>query len=117
MALTDEGNNITLESALVSKGFISPVTAKMISSKILDISFVDLYVMDIDPATVRQTEKETCLKYCCLPIGKLFGSEVIVTDCVLDGKTEDLKKIFGENIELQLAVKDEILRVIDKVFA
>ena len=116
MALTDESKNITLERALVNQGVISPISALRISSQILDIPFVDLYVMNIDPLAANKLEKKTCLKYCCLPIGKFFGNYVIVTDCVLDDKEEALRQIFGEEFEFNLALRDEILKQIDKVF-
>ena len=116
MEFADESKNITLERLLVSEGVISPVTAIMITSKVLDIPFVDLRVMNIDILAANKTDKETCLKYHCLPIGKLWGSDVIVTDCLLDDKAYELKKIFGENIEFNLALRDEIRKRIDELY-
>lgn len=116
MALTDEGNSITLEDVLVSKGIISPVAAKLITSKILDIGFIDLVTINVDPEAVRKADKETCLMYCCLPIGKIWDETVFVTDNVLNSKDEVLKAIFGQNIDIKLAVKDEIKTQIEKNF-
>ena len=116
MEFADESKNITLERLLVSEGVISPVTAIMITSKVLDIPFVDLSVMNIDILAANKTDKETCLKYHCLPIGKLWDSDVIVTDCLLDDKAYELKKIFGENIEFNLALRDEIRKRIDELY-
>ena len=116
MPLVDESKSITLERLLVIQGVISPISAIIITSKILDIPFVDLSVMNIDILSANRTDKETCLKYHCLPIGELWGSDVIVTDCLLDDKAYELKKIFGENIEFNLALRDEIRKRIDELY-
>lgn len=117
MAMTDESKNITLENALVSKGILSPISAIMISSKVLGINFIDLYTFNVDPEAAKLSDKETCLKYCCLPIGKFFDSNVIVTDCLLYDKAEALKNIFGDDISFELAIRDEILREIEKQYS
>ena len=116
MPLVDESKSITLERLLVIQGVISPISAIIITSKILDIPFVDLSVMNIDILAANKTDKETCLKYHCLPIGNLWGSDVIVTDCLLDDKADELKKIFGDNIEFNLALRDEIRKRIDELY-
>ena len=116
MVLTDEGNDITLEDALVSKEVLSPVSAKMITSKVVDVGFIDLFTYNVDPETVKKADKSTCLMYCCLPIGKLLGETIVVTDNVLNSKDEVLKAVFGQNTDIKLAVKDEIKAQIKKHF-
>ena len=117
MTMTDESKNITLENALVSKGILSPISAIMISSKVIGINFIDLYTFNVDPEAAKLSDKETCLKYCYLPIGKFFDSNVIVTDCLLYEKAEALKNIFGDDISFELALRDEILREIEKQYS
>ena len=117
MALVDENNNVTLESALVSKGVLSPIAAIIYASKVLGIDFIDLYTFDVNPEAAKLSDKETCLKYCCLPLGKLFDSNVIVTDCLLYDKAETLRTIFGEDINIKLALRSEILREIEKQYS
>ena len=116
MALTDEGNNITLEDALVSKEVLSRVSAKLITSKVVGIGFIDLFTYAVDPLVAMKADKATCLMYCCLPIGKMFGETIVVTDNVLNSKDEVLKAVFGQNIDIKLAVKDEIKAQIKKHF-
>lgn len=114
--LTNEDDGITLEDALVSKEVLSRVSAKMITSKVTGIGFIDLFTYNVDPLVVMKADKATCLMYCCLPIGKMFGETIVVTDNVLNSKDEVLKAVFGQNIDIKLAVKDEIKAQIKKHF-
>lgn len=114
--LTNEDDGITLEDALVSKEVLSRVSAKMITSKVTGIGFIDLFTYNVDPEVAKTADKSTCLMYCCLPIGKMLGETIVVTDNVLNSKDEVLKAIFGQNIDIKLAVKDEIKAQIKKHF-
>ena len=116
LGMTDEGNDITLEDALVSKEVLSRVYAKMITSKVVGIGFIDLFTYAVDPLVAMKADKSTCLMYCCLPIGELFGETIVVTDNVLNSKDEVLRAVFGQNIDIKLAVKDEIKAQIRKHF-
>ena len=114
--LTNEDDGITLEDALVSKEVLSRVSAKMITSKVIGIGFIDLFTYAVDPLVAMKADKSTCLMSCCLPIGKMFGETIVVTDNVLNSKDEVLKAVFGQNIDIKLAVKDEIKAQIKKHF-
>ena len=116
MSKADESMGLTLDKLLVQENILSRYDALRVTSAILGIPFVALDCVAVDPDAAKCSDRETSLKYCCVPLRFDDDRLVIATDFVADDKLEELKKVFGDNIYIYLALQTEVLSTIEELY-
>ncbi|MFW6134883.1 MAG: GspE/PulE family protein, partial [Elusimicrobiota bacterium] len=112
----ESGGN--LGEILISEGFITEDVFMAFLGKKSDLSYVDLKSYgEIDPKILNLVPENFARKRNLIPVKKNNNTlTVAIADPMNIFAIDDLRAITGKNIEVILAVKDEIKKAIDKYY-
>ncbi|MBP9855408.1 MAG: Flp pilus assembly complex ATPase component TadA [Candidatus Omnitrophica bacterium] len=108
---------ITLEKAIIEKGFIKEKELLVLLVRELNIPFINLSKYRFDPALKEVIPERIARQYQIIPLSLLEETLTIaVSDPLNVFIVDDLKNITSKEIEIVMSTNDEILKVIDNFY-
>ncbi len=108
---------LSLDKALISKGFINEKDLMALLVKELHIPFINLSKYKIDPSLKEVIPERVARQYHIIPLSHLENTiTVVIADPLNIFALDDLKNITGKDMDMVMSTDSDILKAIDQYY-